>query len=358
VVAAGVAVRGVVVSAEGAPVEGARLGLERMNEQWRNMVAIDRTVSGADGRFSFGHVPDGIYAIEALAPGSARRIVRYSQGPQPITMDFFVEGGVAPPEQRVVLSETGEVRGRVLGVAPRDLWRTNANLQAGATALSESIDALGVFLFEHVPPATGALVTTWSPQLSSDPFTVEAGKVAEIVLDAAARRGFAGVVEDEAGRAVADAFVHAFLSNMAQDRSSLLQSNWGASRTDARGRFHVPLAPWAYEQVSVRWSLVALHPEYGEGIVADRKLPPRGETDEVRITLPAGGKVSGRVEFGGGGPAADASVMVQPKRPEGPRTAESSNDSRQTRYARADLDGRFEIAGLGAGRYVLTASHP
>jgi protocatechuate 3,4-dioxygenase beta subunit len=351
----GVPVRGrTVLAGEGEPVAGARVALLQMNESWRGLGEVAYATSGEDGRFEFPHVTKGTYAFEATAPGAGRRAIRYIQRNEPLTVDLYVDGEQAPPEQRVELTPTGSVRGSIVGYVFRPPLRPTIQLETPRGTLSGRTDDVGQFLIENVPPMEGATVQCYRPTVKSEPFAVEAGGVAEVVLDPAGRGGFAGVVEDEQGRPVAGAAVMALQQNTLRWslRNLLRQQAWDATRTDEAGRFLAAVADWYYESNRAqRWVVAAHHPDHALAMSKELELPKKGETVEVTITLKSAGLVSGRVEFEGGGPAPNVRVTASPKRVKGGQPYET----RASRHAITDFDGRFEISGIAEGTYGLSA---
>lgn len=107
----GATLRGTVVDATGAPVEGARLALQAPASADENAVVAPRfewaggpgrARAGRDGRFALGPLPEGRYAVEVSAPGGSELVT--------------LETGVG--DARVVLSvpraEPGSLRGQVV----------------------------------------------------------------------------------------------------------------------------------------------------------------------------------------------------------------------------------------------------
>jgi protocatechuate 3,4-dioxygenase beta subunit len=350
----GVPVSGRTVMAEtGGPVAGARVALLRMNPGWRGLSEVDYATSGADGRFAFPHVTKGTYALEATAAGAGRRATRYVQRNEPLTVDFYVDGERAPPEQRLELSPMGSVRGSVVGYRIRPQRRLRVQMETPQGSISGPGDDVGHFVIENVPPMEAAVVQCWTPRAKSDPFAVEAGRVAEVVLDPTQRGGFVGVVEDEQGQPIAGAATQAMQQNTLRwNLRNLLQNSWNAVRTDDAGRFHATIQDWYYENNRAqKFVVVANHSDYVLGMSEALEAPKRGDTLEVRIVLKAARAVRGRVEFEGGGPAPNTRVTASPKAVKGGPPYET----RTARSAMTDFDGRFAISGIADGVYSLSA---
>ncbi|MHC4136978.1 MAG: carboxypeptidase regulatory-like domain-containing protein [Planctomycetota bacterium] len=350
----GVPVRGRTVMADaGGPVAGAQVALLQMNAGWRGLSEVAYATSGEDGRFEFPHVTKGTYALEATAPGAGRRAVRYMQNNQPLTVDLYVDGERAPPEQRLELSPMGRVRGSVVGYTIQPRRRLSVQMETPQGNISGQVDDVGHFVIENVPPMEGAVVQCWNPQAKSDPFTIEAGRIAEVVLDPTERGGFVGVVENEQGRPIAGAAVLATAQNSLRwSLQNFQRGAWNVARSDDAGRFLAAVQDWYYENNRTQqWLVVASHSDYVLGMTKPLKLPKKGETVEVRIVLKAAGTVRGRVEFEGGAPAPNIRVTASPKPVKGGQPYET----RASRSGMTDFDGRFEIPGIAEGVHSLSA---
>jgi hypothetical protein len=101
---------------------------------------------------------------------------------------------------------------------------------------------------------------------------------------------------------------------------------------------------------------------FGPGISAELDVPPGEETGGIKVALPAGGGVSGRVVAPDGKPMADATV----------RAAEVTGNAMESQLRRilpmflpgssgqsvkTEADGTFKLEHLPEGKIVLAASH-
>jgi protocatechuate 3,4-dioxygenase beta subunit len=366
----GVAVFGRVVYAETqAPAAGTTVTLLRMSLQWRGLSDADAVRADAEGRFVFPYVTEGTYGFEAKGDGGARLATRYPQGGgQRATVDVFVDGETPPPEQRLELVATGGVRGRFLGLGEPDMTqRQSVFLQLqGNNYLNATMDDLGAFEITHVPPMEGAVVQSNNPVAKSDPFRIEAGKVAEVTLDLAKQGGVTGVVEDEAGRPVARARVQVSPQAVFQQEVSQFQQQrgWGGALTDEQGRFTVSsISRWGDHYAAQKHVAFASREGYAMAIGEPFDLPRPGvAAPDLRLVLRSGGVVRGRVEFSTGAPAAGVHVTLSPKQDPAAqqRALETGQpqDTRASQYAYTDFDGRFEVKGIGDGAYLAFAYHP
>lgn len=365
----GVPVHGrVVYEGKDTPAAGASVSLLRMAQQWRGMNEADSVRADEDGRFEFVYVTEGTYGLEAKADAGARLATRYAQGNQRMTIDFFVDGETSPPEQRLELVATGGVRGRILGIGePDPNQRPNIYLQVQTTYLSATVDDLGAFELLHVPAMEDAVLQSNNPQAKSDPFRVEAGKVAEVNLDAS-KQGITGVVEDDAGRPVARARVQMCPHpQLQQQLQQFVQGRgWGGALTDEQGRFTITTAAqWGDWYKSQKFVAFANREGYVVALGEPFDLPQEGSpAPTLRLVLRTGGSIRGRVEHVGGAPGVGVAVTISPKPDPNAQQQQqrpdpgAPPDTRSSQWTYSDHDGRFELRGVGEGLYVAIASDP
>ncbi|MEE8105741.1 MAG: carboxypeptidase-like regulatory domain-containing protein [Planctomycetota bacterium] len=351
----GETVTGVVVNeSTDAPVADVRLTLNRLNAQYSSHQEIGYTISGADGHFRFEHVLDGSYAIGAIGPGVARVLNRYMNNQRSITLDFTAEEGSAIESQRVVVTPAGEVHARiVLGDRPPPT-NLGGNLYVGAQHIGwAQADLLGQLIYRGAPTtdAEEAYVQTYNPTAKSKEFAIAIGEVTEVVVEVDDEGGFTGVVEDENDQPLHAAVVRLLPANQLNQARNLASQTWNASVTDAQGRFSITIPSWVRSQVANSPPyIVAAHAEYDATLVKDIKLPAKGETKEVRVRLIKGGAISGQVVFDDGTPAGQCWVSISPQTEKGDKT-----DVRQRRSSKTDSAGKFEIKGVGPGKWTATA---
>lgn len=170
---------------------------------------------------------------------------------------------------------------------------------------------------------------------------VEAGGILrrELRFELGAR--FSGVVVDESGLPLAGARV---TSRMQGQLSRMAPGATREAITDAEGAFDLRGVPARRLKLSA--SLDGRLPAE-----SDEFRPVEGEhAGGLRLVLPRGGSVRGRVLYPDGSAAAGASLRLRPA-----GGAERAPDAEQR--GRADADGAFEVAGLRAEiDYELLAS--
>ncbi|MBI2423930.1 MAG: carboxypeptidase regulatory-like domain-containing protein [Candidatus Hydrogenedentes bacterium] len=163
----------------------------------------------------------------------------------------------------------------------------------------------------------------------------------ELVLTDRSTAG--GRVTDEAGRPIAEFEVaclpqppdgDALWKEMAASR----QTQW-ETFSDPEGQFELSDVP-----SGAPFAVGARAAGFEPGYVVSPAAEPGAAAQPVEIRLMAEARITGRVLAPDQSPVAGAMVH-QGKDADAPAAAES------------DVDGNFEIAGLGDGEYVLTASH-
>jgi hypothetical protein len=168
------------------------------------------------------------------------------------------------------------------------------------------------------------------------------------------------VVDADTGRAVADFQVR--YQPDAQGGMRVFVGGPGAGRGRGpyeRQPFHAEDGAFVLEDVPAgRWSVEAFAQGYQSGSVGSVSVGEGDSTDVVEVRLSRGGVLSGRViESRSAKPILDATVRAEPSGGGGPRMGMfrmGGADNETT----TDADGRYELAGLAPGSWVVTASHP
>jgi len=355
----GVPLRGrAVMAGTDAPAPLARITLLALQTSWRNLRVVDVVQADPQGRFEFPYVTEGTYGFEAATKDAARLAVRQAQGGQPLTVDVFVDGEHAPPEQTLELEPAGTVRGRMTGadLAGEVYRRPNVFIQNATGNLNAALDDAGAFLFPAVPVMEQAFVESYNPQAKSDPFAVEAGRTTEIEIDLTQRGGVTGIVEDEGGEPIAGATVAMMPEGQARQmmQQFVQYGGRGSVHTDKDGRFALGLGNWSHEYYRTMSFIAAANaPDRTVSMSPSFMLPKEGETRELRLVLRSGGTVSGHVEFQGGGPAVGILVTLEPV-----ADKNAPFELRSPIRTYTDFDGRFTAPGVGEGAYQASARHP
>lgn len=179
-------------------------------------------------------------------------------------------------------------------------------------------------------------------RLRSASYTLAAGELRRVSLDAAIGASIAGRVVDPAGSPLAGAEIRVTTTHTSNGGE---RTSWSPPVTTATdGRFLVQgLEPGTH----------VVHATLLDFRDATLPLGPIGDAEtraDVELVLDEGGTISGRVVWPDGSGAAQAEVDV------------GNSVERDLRFQEAptwktDDEGRFELKGLGAGPFTVRASH-
>jgi protocatechuate 3,4-dioxygenase beta subunit len=345
---AGARVTGRVVSQGGAPVAGARVSVDALAGGHEDGPTV---LSGPDGRFSLGALPEGRYTVSAEAK-------RFRDGKAPLQVG---RGG----HVEVVLAPAVLVEGRVVDAsgAPAEGAQVAAHSPPDAEGDSRWLASAragedGAFTLELEAP--GALEL----QVDSERFErltrAAQAPASGLVLTLSPGASITGSLLDETGAPVPSATVSA-----RPERVEGGEGGHGAregSRTQETG----PRGTFALEGLSAGGYVVEAQ-ALQDGVsrtVEQRLRIGSGEAHELTLRLPAGGTVSGVVVDGQGAPVEGASVLaVLAEDASGVGELDSEraalvvmrSDKNRKGAARTDAQGRFTLRHVGDGAYHLLA---
>ncbi|MBZ5713586.1 carboxypeptidase regulatory-like domain-containing protein [Nannocystis pusilla] len=347
-VAPGRAIRGSVTSAKGEPVQGISVMARSKAEPGRPSPRAGGPAfvdSDARGRFELAGLLPGKYEVSVFTKAQSR-----ATPTKPI--EVTLPEGQDLEDIRIELVAAGQVRGEVRDVHGNGVARAQVSLQSpgrrGVTAMTGDD---GTF---HAPEAaTGEYRVTASrdgvklraPGTGDDDMqgvkvTVEADAVATVKLVVETGNGrIVGVVRDEGGAAVSDAFVEATRESESAagpgGRSSRFFSLGDRPHlTDAEGRFAVE------ELFPGKYTVRAFRRGGGEATVEHVALGA-----EVTLTFAPTGRLAGTVALkAGGAPQEFSATLEEPT----------------TGYRRTDqffrTGGAWSFSELPAGNYKLAVS--
>jgi protocatechuate 3,4-dioxygenase beta subunit len=368
----GLSVRGVVKDEEGRPLAGVEVTLSsartvRSSRGGVQMAFVGpgsqvRRETGADGRFEFRGLKAGDYTISARRPGFSRAAV------DPVDVR---EARCAEPLELVLkpgATISGVLRDKVgTGAAG---WFVSARgagqgsgppFGPGAIRSEEPTGADGVFFLDGLTTGEAYDLQVMGPAGLGPR---RAGVVApaeglELTVTGAGQiRG--RVVEAESGRAVPD-FQLRYEPDAQGGMRFFMRTGPGGGRGPyEKLSFHAEDGSFVLEDVPAgRWTVEAFAPGYQAGSVSAVTVGEGDAAEGVEVRLSKGGVVSGRVlEARTGRPILDATVRAELSGG-GPRTGMIRvGGEGEENEAATDAEGRYEIAGLAPGTWVLTASHP
>lgn len=298
--------------ADGKPVPGARV-------RWKTWPV---GVTGPDGRLTVS-LPEGNDPLVVDGPDGWQGRIAAPGGPRE---DGAVVVRLEPP--RTIAGKVVSSASR-LPVAGALVWSGSSSARTGADGsfrLTVPGGARGVWI-ETAAAGHFAAQRSSIPKISG-PVT--------LTLDPAS--ALSGIVVDSAGRPVAGALVQP----LPRPRRSLAGEGTVSTRSDGRFRL-TGLVPQGTYRLEVT----------GPGIVrasaTARTVAPGKPSPEIRIVLPEGRTVFGRIEDEAGHPVAGAPVLMSLQ------VATWPDGILEPAEAVSDAAGRFEIRSLSPGSYSLHA---
>ena len=356
VLRAGASAVGRVADAEGRPVAGAEVELQRMGWPPRRLPreGLYSTQTGDTGAFLLSHLPPDRYQLSVLHPGFAPA--------QTVGIDLAA-GASRSDLGTVILLPGTAISGRVVDGRDQPVAGARASLtltrglravsweSAADHAFSPSLETGedGAFRFPDLLPGDAfELQVAKTGYLPVSEHRVAAPTREPLRIELRAAKTLEGRVLDADGGPVAGAQVIDLRANVAAFNGSSWRSvTNGSSATDAEGRFTLGnLAPGRLDlQVNARGYPIRQVP----GVM----IPDQGDPERLDIVLPRGALLEGRVAHEDGTPVAGAQLAAVPRAVE--RVLGLWADGNATNGV-ADGDGRYQLQGLATGTYAVTAS--
>lgn len=345
VLASGVSVTGVVHRADKKPAAGALVRLEgRSTTRW---VETD-----AEGRFTIAHAAAGraTLAVDAGEAGFAAL---------PDVKLPLAEGKTLAATLTVPATLEGKVVDEKTG---RPVPRARLFLKGTGFARLARGGSDGTFRFRGVPARSYRLTVDearYVPWVKAD-LALAPGETKRLDLALVPGAAITGRIVDENGAAIAGA--KGSLARGGENPMAGLARMFrrgreaSAFRTLPDGTFKASrLAPGDNQR------LVATHPEFERTTVAGLSLPGGVTKSGLAVVMRRGATVSGLVKDGNGQPVADVEVELSQsfsfRGGRGGMTAQLALAGGPGSRPRAKTggDGRFEIKGVTAGEYALSA---
>ena len=332
-------ISGIVVWADGTPIEGARVFAAP-----RMQAAVRTVETGADGRFHIAWLPEGEnYGVGAFVQGMPVDLREHvTLGEENLRIEFPLAGamrgvvvqadGAAPVTRFALQLDDAE---------PPEDWQMRFVMDQVKRGLGptpfESDD--GNFSLPRLAPGTYHVTVSAAgyPNVRKESVTVVAGETAELRIEVPRGHVGKGIVRRTDGSALAGAKlfvvqgVPAAVTGPNLDGFVYNRTPDAVTRSD--GRFELPpQTPGTYE-------IIAQHPKALAGILRGVDLEA-GDVKDLELKMPPAGIVRGRVLDENARPAKGEQVYVVYR-------------NGVARTTRTDDDGRFEIAGLPVGRVVV-----
>ncbi len=375
VLRSGLSARGIVKDERGQPIAAAEVELIRETRfQSRGGGAQfsfvggpgsrPRKETGADGRFEFKGLAAGDYTLTATKKGYGRERV------DPVKI---AEGKASEPIEVVVrpgATISGYVRDKAGNGAPG--YRVSAR-PAAAGARGPMAGLLGGPMTDEPTGPDGAFVIegvsageSYELQVLGDSglgprkagISAPADGV-ELVVDGRGRiRGTA--LDAETGRALRDFEVSYEPSREGGGMVFRFAGPGGRGRGPGQpATFHADDGSFTLDDVAAgKWDVQVRAAGYEGARVGGVSVEEGATVEGVDVRLSRGGMISGRVlDARSAKPVREATVRAELSGGGGPRMRFVGPEG-DGREATSDADGQFQIAGLTAGTYTVTATHP
>lgn len=350
-VTAGRAIRGVVVDDRGQGVAKIRVNATAKPDPSKPRAQQTSAWAGetdAQGRFVLAGLLPGDYDVGLSTWPRARAL---PDKPHAVKLP----AGADLEGVRIELPATGEVRGKVRDADGRPVAKASVSLYDGKRGLSTSAGDDGSFRFEHVAPGSYRATArrgwdrmrapgTKDDDLQGEKVEVSRGSSEAVTLVVeGASATISGVVVDEDGGAVADAFIEATRepdSATAAAGSAARYGRWGSffeppRLTDTDGRFKLERLPPG------KHTLRAHRKGGGEALLEHVE----SGSGDVVLTIAATGRMSGTVALRGGSPPESFTVAVED---------EATGFERSDTFFRTG--GAWSLAELPAGKFKVRVS--
>ena len=348
-VAGGRAIRGLVVDASGKAVEGvsvsANAKADPSKPRAQQTSAWSQRTDG-DGRFELGGLLAGEYEVTVSAWNPPR-----ATPDKPIPVSLAADRDV--DDMKIVLPASGELKGTVRDAQGRPVGKdVEVSLADGKRWNGIQVADDGSFRFESLAPGEYRVTANrkWEPMrapgtsdddVQGEKVTIREGGVETVQLVVAgAAEKIAGVVRDEGGGPVADAFIEATIesdSATAASGGAARQGRWGSfwggtpHLSDADGRFTLTdLSPGKH-------TLRAHRKGGGEAILEHVE-----SGSDVVLTIAATGRMAGTVALAGGGAPEDFTIVLED---------EKTGFRRNDQFFRTH--GAWSLAELPAGKFKI-----
>jgi protocatechuate 3,4-dioxygenase beta subunit len=346
-VASGRVIRGVVVDAAGKAVEEINVSANAKVDPSKPRAQQTRAWSvstDAEGRFDLVGLLPGEYEV-SVNGGSPRRATPDKPTTVSLAADRDVEG------MRIVLPASGELKGTVRDTQGRPVAKVRVALQDGKRWNSIGAADDGSFRFESLAPgeyrvtanrdrATMRAPGTGDDDVQGEKVTIREGGVETVQLVVAgAAEKIAGVVRDESGGPVADAFIEATIES-----DSAAAASGGAARSGRRNFFG---GTPNLSDLDGRFTLKDLSPGK-HTLRAHRKgggeaiLEHVESGSDVVLTIAATGRMAGTVALRGGGVPENFTIQIKD---------EKTGFRRYDSFFRTN--GAWSLAEVPAGAYKV-----
>jgi 5-hydroxyisourate hydrolase-like protein (transthyretin family) len=379
----GGAIAGRVRGANGAPCEAAEVEALRpqLVGELSILVPIGGAQTDADGRFRIDGLPAGSYYVGAFDPvhdvvDSAGQLTwahTYYPGVWAVSeaKRVTIESGQVMPDLEFAIRRTTRVRlsGRLAGPDRGQLRSASVVLRSAfddaMTTVSVSVAAVvkpdGSFAFVNVPPGryqlrAQAIATGENRQLfATFAVAIEGRDVGNVLMNLGPGARISGRLQVETGAQLSpDDVGRVWATAPSSDTSSAAGLTKTLVGRDGTFVLDTPAGPRLIrlEGLPDSWSLHRVTWRGQDITDTPLDLDPGEEVRDVSLLLTnRASRLAGAVRDGRGLAVTDHAIVTVPVNPLLRRSA-----GRHVRLVYPGLDGRYEISGLPAGNYLVTAA--
>ncbi|MEM6672980.1 MAG: carboxypeptidase-like regulatory domain-containing protein [Planctomycetota bacterium] len=329
------AIHGQVTDADGAPMEGVRIGIG----QTKGTTLGRYATTGSDGRYVLGHAPVGTYGVDAEREGWVDQFfepVTVEAGQDTGPIDFALEraptlsGRVVDPDGRPI--ENARLTG----------WPDSSGSGAGSRSKADGTFSVPLPQLEpYTLEATHPDFVKWGDANDGSTLYEPGRSDIEIVMTPSEKTTFL-VVDAATGEPI-----ERFGIGILEDNGSKAKRRVYTERRRPRPKDR----PGGTRRLNARVGedLYVVHAEGYLLATGDVEHDVEGEALQT-VRLRSGGRLLGRVTKGGAAlPGADVDVVVSRR---------SRVDENTMQRTTTDADGRFVLAGLSGSQYRLTVRAP
>jgi protocatechuate 3,4-dioxygenase beta subunit len=368
VLQSGLSLRGVVKDERDHPIVGAEVQVirdfrfqSRGGQAQFSFVGPGATVrreTTLDGRFEFRGVTTGEYRMMVTKRGWAREqipSVKVTDGKAPEPLEIVLRPGATISGHVREKSGSGAGGYRVYARPAGAAGGAQMGLFGGAGGEEVTGDD-GSFVIESVTAGEAYDVQAFSNAGIGPRKAGVAVPADGVELTVSGRGRMRGVVLDaDSGRPIRD-FEVAYTQS--RGGSFVVRVGTVGSRGPNQAvAFHAEDGVFTLDEVGAgKWEVEVRAEGYQGGRAGGVAVEEGATTEGVEVRLSRGGMISGRVmDARSGRPVRDAAIRAALA---GDHTQMVFGPGDDERQASSDADGHFEIPGLAAGSYSVTATHP
>lgn len=343
----GAELHGVVTTVDGSALSGVQLTLSFQALAGENIVGLMEQTSGPNGEFSFPHLVASNYRLEAVLEGFGNasfenipvsgtdRVERNLQLEPAYLIEGIVESTDGLPIEGAKVTATSRAQG------------SSARTRSNATT-----DADGRFVFQDISRGIYTIIATPVGYRPGRASSISTGDLS-VVVSCEPEPTITGRVLSPEGAPLKEFTVQLRMRQRAATETIPVPRKRFKVKDSEDGSYVMSCPrPGDYQ-------IEAIHPDYAPSFSADVTVASAGLTENVDVTMTAGGKIMGRL-VGPEGPVGGARVKSYHTDfiPGDPFFAGMKFPGQATELAiTANADGTFVLAGLTPATYQIYVEH-